>query len=557
MQPVHFILTLLGGLGLFLFGMRLMSDGIRWMAGPQLRGVLGSLTRSTGRGILTGTSLTSLLQSSSVVTVMVVSLVNAGMLTVRESVGLILGSNIGTTITAWLVVLSLGRLSFVDMALPIVGLALPLLLLESRKSRTVAQIAIGFALLFLGLGVLKDSFGNLDSLGLLQGWNPAGSSGWMNLLGFLAFGAGITALIQSSSAASTITMTAVMSGFITLEQGAAMILGENIGTTVTANLAAAVGNRDARKSARIHFLFNTFGASWVIWLVPAIASQLDGFWREVSSDTDILAGLVLASFHSLFNIVNVAILGWFPGLLVKCSDVLVRTSRIDPSEGDDLSSVGTLPTDLAIRKVQESLLTSALLARRMNDSTQELLAAIDVMEQADLVERVARLEEKSDRIHRQVERAVGVLISSDLSPENAVQLQACAGSNPDLERIGDIYLLLAMKLSHRDHAEGYFVPKQRDRLRTMFALLGEAIDLMVDHLHLERKVDLEKVAEVESRINAYRDSLREKHVRDADRGRYPMSSGLLYHETVTALEEIGDRIAHIGHQFARANRATA
>jgi len=534
-----------------------MSDGIRWMAGPQLRGVLGSLTRSTGRGILTGTSLTSLLQSSSVVTVMVVSLVNAGMLTVRESVGLILGSNIGTTITAWLVVLSLGRLSFVDMALPIVGLALPLLLLESRKSRTVAQIAIGFALLFLGLGVLKDSFGNLDSLGLLQGWNPAGSSGWMNLLGFLAFGAGITALIQSSSAASTITMTAVMSGFITLEQGAAMILGENIGTTVTANLAAAVGNRDARKSARIHFLFNTFGASWVIWLVPAIVSQLDGFWREVSSDTDILAGLVLASFHSLFNIVNVAILGWFPGLLVKCSDVLVRTSRIDPSEGDDLSSVGTLPTDLAIRKVQESLLTSALLARRMNDSTQELLAAIDVMEQADLVERVARLEEKSDRIHRQVERAVGVLISSDLSPENAVQLQACAGSNPDLERIGDIYLLLAMKLSHRDHAEGYFVPKQRDRLRTMFALLGEAIDLMVDHLHLERKVDLEKVAEVESRINAYRDSLREKHVRDADRGRYPMSSGLLYHETVTALEEIGDRIAHVGHQFARANRATA
>ena len=336
-----------------------------------------------------------------------------------------------------------------------------------------------------------------------------------------------------------------------------MILGENIGTTVTANLAAAVGNRDARKSARIHFLFNTFGASWVIWLVPAIVSQLDGFWREVSSDTDILAGLVLASFHSLFNIVNVAILGWFPGLLVKCSDVLVRTSRIDPSEGDDLSSVGTLPTDLAIRKVQESLLTSALLARRMNDSTQELLAAIDVMEQADLVERVARLEEKSDRIHRQVERAVGVLISSDLSPENAVQLQACAGSNPDLERIGDIYLLLAMKLSHRDHAEGYFVPKQRDRLRTMFALLGEAIDLMVDHLHLERKVDLEKVAEVESRINAYRDSLREKHVRDADRGRYPMSSGLLYHETVTALEEIGDRIAHVGHQFARVNRATA
>jgi phosphate:Na+ symporter len=553
-QPVHFVLTLLGGLGLFLFGMRLMSDGIRWMAGPQLRGVLGSLTRNTGRGILTGTSLTALLQSSSVVTVMVVSLVNAGMLTVRESVGLILGSNIGTTITAWLVVLSLGRLSFVDMALPIVGLALPFFLVESRKARTVAHIAIGFGLLFLGLGVLKDTFGNLDSLAWIEGWQAASQKGYGVILGFMVFGAVLTALIQSSSAASTITLTAVLSGLITLEQGAAMILGENIGTTVTANVAAAVGNRDARKAARVHFLFNLFGALWVVWTIPAVVEGLRSFWVTNSADSGIHDGLVLATFHTLFNAVNVLLIGSFPGFLVRVADATVRISRLDGADSDDLSAVASMPSELALRKVQESLLTSALLARRMNDSTQELLAAIDVMEQSDLVERVARLEEKSDRIHRQVERAVGTLISSDLTPELGVQLQACAGANPDLERIGDIYLLLAMKLSHRDHAEGYFVPKQRDRLRTMFGILGEAIDLMVDHLHLERKVDLEKVAEVESRINAYRDSLREKHVRDADRGRYPTSSGLLYHETVTALEEIGDRIAHVGHQFARANR---
>jgi phosphate:Na+ symporter len=450
-------------------------------------------------------------------------------------VGLILGSNIGTTITAWLVVLSLGRLSFVDMALPIVGLALPFFLVESRKARTVAHIAIGFGLLFLGLGVLKDTFGSLDSLAWIEGWQAASQKGYGVILGFMVFGAVLTALIQSSSAASTITLTAVLSGLITLEQGAAMILGENIGTTVTANVAAAVGNRDARKAARVHFLFNLFGALWVVWTIPAVVE-------------------VLATFHTLFNAVNVLLIGSFPGFLVRVADTTVRKSRLDGADSDDLSAVAAMPSELALRKVQESLLTSALLARRMNDSTQELLAAIDVMEQSDLVERVARLEEKSDRIHRQVERAVGTLISSDLTPELGVQLQACAGANPDLERIGDIYLLLAMKLSHRDHAEGYFVPKQRDRLRTMFGILGEAIDLMVDHLHLERKVDLEKVAEVESRINAYRDSLREKHVRDADRGRYPTSSGLLYHETVTALEEIGDRIAHVGHQFARANR---
>jgi phosphate:Na+ symporter len=555
-QPLHFILTLLGGLGLFLFGMRLMSDGIRWMAGPQLRRVLGSLTRSTGRGIVSGTSLTALLQSSSVVTVMVVSLVNAGMLTVRESVGLILGANIGTTITAWLVVLSLGRLSFVDMALPIVGLALPLLLLESRKARTSAHIAIGFALLFLGLGVLKDSFSNLDALAWLEGWQPAATSGQAVLWGFMLFGALITALIQSSSAASTITLTAVLSGVISLEQGAAMILGENIGTTLTANLAAAVGNRDARVAARVHFLFNLIGALWVIWFVSPLVEGLRSFWEVNSRDSGILDGLVLASFHTLFNVGNVLLMSGFAGYLVTLAGWIVRPNRADAMDSDDLSTVGAMPTELALQKVQESLLTSALLARRMNDSTQELLAAIEVMEQADLVERVARLEEKSDRIHRQVEKAVGVLISSDLTPEFGARLQACSGANPDLERIGDIYLLLAMKLSKRDPTEGYFVPKQRDRLRTMFGLLGEAIDLMVDHLHLERKVDLERIAEVESRINAYRDALREKHVRDADRGRYPTSSGLLYHETVTALEEIGDRIAHVGHQFARAGEFT-
>ena len=550
MSALHFILTLLGGLGLFLFGMRTMSDGIRRGSGTNMRTLLGRLTRSTGLGALTGTFVTVVLQSSSAVTVTLVSLVNAGMITVRESVGVLLGANIGTTITAWLVVLSVGGLSFGDLALPLVGLALPFFLMEGTKSRNVGQIVIGFALLFIGLGVLRDEFQALDAAQVMGQWNFnfVGALG-MNVF-LLFFGALLTALIQSSSAATALTLAAVLSGVMSLENGAAMILGENIGTTVTANLAAAVGNRDARRTARIHFLFNFIGAFWVVWWLPVIVDGLSWLWSGVDESNH--DGLVLASFHTLFNVTNALLLSLITDRLVKWSDALVRDGvRVDPVQAElDAESVRQLPPEIAIERVQQELLRSARLASRMNGLVRKMLAPIDELEREDLLSLILRSEIRLDEGEGRIGDSLHHITQLELSAELSERIQSCMNANTDIERIGDVYKSLARKLGQREVAFSYFIPKQRERLNRMFDLVEEANDLMVRSLDSSQDVKSDAVAEVESRINGYRDVLREKHLKDTDRGRYPQVSGLLYHEVVTSLEEIGDRVAHVSSQFA-------
>ena len=551
MSALHFILTLLGGLGLFLFGMRTMSDGIRRGSGTNMRTLLGRLTRSTGLGALTGTFVTVVLQSSSAVTVTLVSLVNAGMITVRESVGVLLGANIGTTITAWLVVLSLGGLSFGELALPLVGLALPFFLMEGTKSRNIGQIVIGFALLFIGLGVLREEFQALDAAQVMGRWNfnSVGTLG-MNVF-LLFFGAVLTALIQSSSAATALTLAAVLSGVMSLENGAAMILGENIGTTVTANLAAAVGNRDARRTARIHFMFNFIGAFWVVWWLPVIVEGLSWMWSGVADDSN-HDGLVLASFHTLFNVTNALLLSLITDRLVKWSDALVRHGvQVDPVQAElDADSVRQLPPEIAIERVQQELLRSARLAARMNGLVRKMLAPIDELERDDLLSLILRSEIRLDEGEGRIGDSLHHITQLELSAELSERIQSCMNANTDIERIGDVYKSLARKLGQREVAFSYFIPKQRERLNRMFDLVEEANDLMVRSLDSQQEVKSDAVAEVEGRINGYRDVLREKHLKDTDRGRYPQASGLLYHDVVTSLEEIGDRVAHVSSQFA-------
>lgn len=554
MSALHLILTLLGGLGLFLFGMRTMSDGIRRGSGASMRSLLGRLTRSTGLGAATGALVTVILQSSSAVTVTLVSLVNAGMITVRESVGVLFGANIGTTITAWLVVLSVGGLSFGDLSLPLIGLALPLFLLEGAKTRNIGQIVIGFALLFIGLGVLREEFQALDAAQVVGQWNTGAiGSLWMNLF-LLVFGAVLTALIQSSSAATALTLAAVLSGVLSLENGAAMILGENIGTTVTANLAAAVGNRDARRTARIHFLFNGIGALWVVWWLPVIVQGLSWMWRGVMAEEEI-DGVVLASFHTLFNVTNALLLSLFTEQLVKWSDLLVRGGgEVDVVHADlDSDSVKQLPPEIAIERVQQELMRSARLAARMNGLVRKMLAPIDELEREDLLSLILRSEIRLDEAEGRIGDSLHHITQLELSSELSERIQSCMNANTDIERIGDVYKSLARKLGQREMSYSYFIPKQRERLNRMFDLVEEANELMVKSLDSDQIVLGDVVAEVESRINGYRDVLREKHLKDTDRGKYPQVSGLLYHEVVTSLEEIGDRIAHVSSQFAEEN----
>ena len=547
---IKWLLSVLGGLGVFLFGMRTMSDAIRRVSATSFREFLSSITQSTWVGTMTGVFVTSLLQSSSAVTVTLVSLVNAGLLTIRESIGVLFGANIGTTITAWLIVLSLGGFSLGDLALPIAGLAVPLLLMERRLPRQAANMMIGFALLFIGLNLLK---GQMESVGAREMFTsifPEGGGLGSNVL-FMLIGATLTALIQSSSAATALTLAAMVSGLIGLESALAMVLGENIGTTLTANLAAVVGNRTAKRVARIHFLINAMGACWMIWLIPFMAETLTSVFA--SSETEgVRNGYALAMFHTTFNVLNGLLMGLFIEPLVKLSKKLVWSEDLE-GEADLATAIPGRIEDprLSLEEVQNDFRRSAALLRRMTQGVEELLGLLEPADRADLLNNLVKWEERTDRIEQSVATKLAGIAQQELSPELSGRLAALSSINPDFERVADTLLSMAWQMDAKAREGIYFMPKQRTNVLQMLELLREAIKVM-DTQMKSTEVDLDEVAEVEGKINALQAKLREKHVRDVEKGRYPASSGILYGELLSSLEECGDRIAHVSASLSGA-----
>lgn len=544
---IKWLLSVLGGLGVFLFGMRTLSDAIRRVSVTSFREFLSSITQSTWVGTMTGLFVTSLLQSSSAVTVTLVSLVNAGLLTIRESVGVLFGANIGTTITAWLIVLSLGGFSLSDMALPIAGLAVPLLLMERRLPRQAANIMIGFALLFIGLGLLKGQMESVGARELFTSIFPDGSGGIGHNVLFLLIGATLTALIQSSSAATALTLAAMVSGLIGLESALAMVLGENVGTTLTANLAAVVGNRAAKRVARIHFLINAFGAVWMIGLVPVMADILTNVFSAAETE-DVRNGYALAMFHTAFNVLNGLVMGLFIDLLVKLSKKLVW---VEDMEGDTTTPIPGRIVDarLSLEEVQNDFRRSASLLKRMVQGVEELFGILEPADRTDVLNHVAKWEERTDRIEQTINAKLSGVAQQELSPDLSGRLAALSAINPDFERVGDMLLNMALQLEAKEREGVYFMPRQRSNVLQMLGLLKEAIQVMDNQLK-STSVDLDAVAEVEGKINALRDRLREKHLKDVERGKYPASSGVLYNELISALEECGDRVAHVSAQLS-------
>ena len=546
---IKWLLSVLGGVGVFLFGMRTLSDAIRRASATSFREFLSSITQSTWVGTMTGLFVTSLLQSSSAVTVTLVSLVNAGLLTIRESIGVLFGANIGTTITVWLIVLSLGGFSLSDLALPIAGLAVPLLLMERRLPRQAANMMIGFALLFIGLNLLKGQMESVGARELFTSIFPEGGGLGSNVL-FMLIGATLTALIQSSSAATALTLAAMVSGLIGLESALAMVLGENIGTTLTANLAAVVGNRTAKRVARIHFLINLFGALWMIWLIPVMAEVLSNLFAAAESQ-EVRNGYVLAMFHTTFNVLNALLMGLFVESLVKLSKKLVWTEDL---EGE--AAMATIPgrivdARLSLEEVLNDYRRSASLLRRMTHGVEELFGLLEPGDRADVLNNLVKWEERTDRIEQTVSMQLSGIAQQELSPELSARLAAFSAVNPDFERVGDTLLSMAWQMDAKAREGVYFMPKQRTNLLQMIDLLREAIKVMDIQLK-SSDVDLDAVAEVEGKINALQAKLREKHVRDVEKGKYPAMSGILYNDLLSSLEECGDRIAHVSSELSGA-----
>ena len=547
---IKWFLSVLGGLGVFLFGMRTLSDAIRRASATPFRQFLSSVTQSTWVGTVTGFFVTSLIQSSSAVTVTLVSLVNAGLLTIRESVGVLLGTNVGTTITAWLIVLSLGGFSLSDLALPLAGLAVPLLLLDRRIPKQIADIVFGFALLFIGLDLLKDQMAVLGAQELFATLLPNLGDGLGSNVLFLLLGAGLTALIQSSSAATALTLAALVSGVINLEHALAMVLGENIGTTLTANLAAVVGNRASKRVARIHFLINALGSVWMVGLIPLLADGLSGVFAGVD-DPEVRSGYVMASFHTTFNVFNGLLMSLLSENLVSLSKKLVWSTssqeEVALSEGTFTGRI--VDARLTMEEVLGDFRRSGGTLKRMVSGVEELLGLVDPGERSDVLNQMAKWGERTSEGAQLVSSKLEAVAQEELSPELSARLSALSAINPAMERVGDALVNMSWQLDAKGRQGVYFLPKQRTSLIEMLRLLKEALTLMDRNLR-QNAADLDAVADVEGKINALTERLREKHLRDLDKGKYPASSGVFYNDLVNELEKCGDRVASVATHLA-------
>lgn len=547
---IKWFLSVLGGLGVFLFGMRTLSDAIRRASATPFRQFLSSVTQSTWVGTVTGFFVTSLIQSSSAVTVTLVSLVNAGLLTIRESVGVLLGTNVGTTITAWLIVLSLGGFSLSDLALPLAGLAVPLLLLDRRVPKQIADIVFGFALLFIGLDLLKDQMAVLGAQELFATLLPNLGEGLGSNVLFLMLGAGLTALIQSSSAATALTLAALVSGVINLEHALAMVLGENIGTTLTANLAAVVGNRASKRVARIHFLINALGSVWMVGLIPLLADGLSGVFAGVD-DPEVRSGYVMASFHTTFNVFNGLLMSLLSENLVSLSKKLVWSTssqeEVALSEGNFTGRI--VDARLTMEEVLGDFRRSGGTLKRMVSGVEELLGLVDPGERSDVLNQMAKWGERTSEGAQLVSSKLEAVAQEELSPELSARLSALSAINLAMERVGDALVNMSWQLDAKGRQGVYFLPKQRTSLIEMLRLLKEALTLMDRNLR-QNAADLDAVADVEGKINALTERLREKHLRDLDKGKYPASSGVFYNDLVNELEKCGDRVASVATHLA-------
>lgn len=542
-------LVLMGALGLFIFGMKVMSEGLQQAAGSRLRKMLASMTTNRFTGVLSGFGITSVVQSSSVTTVMTVSFVNAGLMTLRESAGVMMGANIGTTITAWLVLLLGFKVSISSYALVIVALATPLIFMSSSRAKNWGNAIIGFSVLFLGLQFLKEAVPSLDqNSGLVQFFIEYKDIPVFGTLMFIALGALVTVVIQSSSAAMTLTMAMVAKGIIPFEVATAMILGENIGTTITAEIASLVGNVHAKRSARIHSMFNIVGVGWMILIFPFfldfVALFVDG---DPFSDPG-AANTGLAIFHTAFNAANVLIMIWFVPLLVRLAIRTVK-SRGDLDEEFHLEYIGSgiLGTpELAIMEAKKEVAKFGNIVRRQLGFVEKLVTETNKKEVDRLLKKVKKYEAITDRMETEIATYITKLSEGQLSERSSLHVRSMLRIVNDLERVGDICYQMSISLERKNEKKLWFTPEQRENILGMFKKVEKAVQNMENNLNNDYEIaSLPQAKEFESEINSFRDKLRKTHLRDTEKKEYNFQTGIIYNDLFSSLEKVGDHVINV------------
>ena len=561
------LFTLLGALGMFLYGMNLMSAGLQKAAGSKMRGFLTAMTSNPFKGVLTGLGITTVIQSSSATTVMTVGFVNAGLLTLSQAVGVIMGANIGTTVTAWLVSLLGFKADISLFAVPLMALGFILSLSKRDKRRHISELVIGFSLLFLGLSLMKESVPDLretpEVLSFIQNWT---SYGFGSVMIFMVFGTVLTLVLQSSSATMALTLIMVNMGWIPFEMGAAMVLGENIGTTITANIAAAIGNANARRAALAHTLFNVFGVCWALALFTPFLS-LVGItitWLGLPNPMDIvhsadvtmtadqsMATLYgISMLHTLFNTFNTLILIWFVPVIVKIVTRVIKDKKGAEEETVKLKFIdaGPLSTaELAVGQARNEVVHFAEISRRNVEHIRAAIAAKNDKEFETARQRLVKYEEISDRIEYEIAQFLNALPEDSISEETRTETKRMYKIIGELESLGDSGEAVSRILSRRNSHEKSFTEEQKTKLDTILNSVDKAYGIMIDNLKAEtfEPIGLRMATDCEIEINNLRDNYREQEIRLIEQDGVNYQSSVYYLDTLSEIERMGDYIINI------------
>ena len=567
------IFTLLGALGMFLYGMNLMSSGLQKAAGDKLRGLLSAMTSNPFKGVLTGLGITTVIQSSSATTVMVVSFVNAGLLTLSQAIGVIMGANIGTTVTAWMV-------SWLGFKADISLLAVPLMLLgflcsNSKKSqrRNIGELVVGFSLLFLGLSFMKESVPDLNEtpqvLEFVKAWS---GYGFGSVLIFLLFGTVLTLVLQSSSATMAITLIMLSMGWIPFNMACAMVLGENIGTTITANIAASVGNTQAKRAAMSHTIFNVFGVIWaLIFFRPFLAlvgnvielfglpnPAAEGFAVSAQDSPDATAALYgLSMLHTLFNTFNTLILIWFTKLIEKAVVWIVKAPKNQEQEVFRLKyiSAGPLATpELAAEQAFDEIIHFAQISKNGLAYAGAAIQESDPDKFEELRGKLVKYEEISDRIEYEIATFLNSVSAGDISEETSAKIKAMYKIIGELESLGDSGESISRILSRKNIHKKAFDQDTLKKLDDMVSSVNDAYEAMIFNLKAAHKGDLEQISNAynaEDRINNLRNNLREAEIEDIESSGKNYQTSVYYMDIVSELEKMGDFMINISQALEK------
>ena len=576
MTTILNVLSVLGGLAMFLYGMALMSEGLQKSAGDRLRAFMAKMTSNAFKRVLTGTVVTCLVQSSSATTIMVVSFVNAGLLTLGNAIGVIMGANIGTTLTAWIT--SLGfSVNIALFAVPM--MAFGYLMHCSKKSalKNVGQFLMGFAVMYVGLTFMKDCANEVlgeYQTGMMSFFGSINGFGFGSIILFLIAGAVLTIVLQASSATMAITMLLAASGLIDFKLAVAMVLGENIGTTITANIAAAVANTSAKRAARAHTIFNIIGVIWVLALFPpivrlicAVMEGLD-FYNPMEASAHLAAiangaeaggpELVemykdsllygIAMLHTLFNVTNTLVLIWFTPLIEKAVVWLVKEPkgetevfRLKYISGGPLSTA-----ELSIAEAQQEIIHFAEICKNGFAYTRQAVNEQNPEKFEALNEKLIKYEEITDRIEYEIATYLNEVSKNEISEEAADEIKAMYKIIGEMESLGDSGEAIGRILKRKNAHGKVFDKSILDRLNKMMDLVQRSYDVMIENLRNKKYLrDISNAENCEYNINECRNHLREEHIVNIESNSYNYLTGVYYMDVLSELEKIGDFMINI------------